>query len=114
MKNIIILSLLFISTRNFAGEFYWVTNNGQESRLDCFMESQAHSDSSGISDYWLSCTGDPIVINNPTPQNQNMPKSFVHIGSQTISCPVTTSLFGSNGDDFLLLLNCKNINGLRL
>ena len=107
MKKILLLNLLCVTSICYSGELHWQTNMGLQSRLNCQIEAQSHSDSSAVSEYWLECMGEPIMTNNRGNQSQKGHRSFVYVNGKTFSCPVETSIFGNDAVSFFLLLDCR-------
>ena len=105
MKKVFLINLLFMSVICQAGELHWQTNKGIESRLNCQIEAQSHS--SSISEFWLDCEGNPIIIDNQSIQDPKGHRSYVYVNDQILSCPLATSIFGNDAVSFYILIDCR-------
>lgn len=104
MKKLILAVTIFVTFNVNAGELFWISDSGTESRLNCTIETQSHSDKPSISEYWIDCED-----NNIGPiGNGLVNKSTIYInGSPVLVCPMIQSIFGLN-DVFSMTLDCRS------
>ena len=102
MKKIIIMLMIGFNVN--AGELHWITDNGNESRLNCTIEAHSHRDSpTSMSEYWIDCSDNNIM---PILNNINN-KSSIYINDRPVlTCPMIDSIFGT-GDVFYMILDCR-------